>query len=175
MKASGVKNPEEVTQKLIGQEIESFEDLLDQEPDMLQLLLFNVCVMKIGSANKLIKYCSKFRGATAAGDGGGDGGESGGGGGGEGGGGAAEVTEQAEAVSLEEKVEIPDGNAEDADEAIGEPAKSDMAKMLEGIQQLQDIVEEADSKVRLPATHTHTLTLFTARFIHPRMRPHTHG
>ena len=59
IKASGAKNPEKTTEKLVEEKFEKLSDLLDVG-DLLEILT-KTCDVKGKSADKIIKYCSGFR------------------------------------------------------------------------------------------------------------------
>ena len=178
VRASGAKNPDLVTAKLIDEEIETFEDLLGMKPQMLESTLRDDCGMKKGSMSRLVNYCDRFRGTAAAADGGSTGTEAGirGGGGGrcedgdEGRGGAAEVMEQAGVVSpeLEKKGEPSDSHmaeaieeilpaltervVQEADEATGYPSDVDKALIEEILSALTErVAREADEAIGNPS------------------------
>jgi hypothetical protein len=67
LRRCGAKNPEQSAEKLVDQEFETLQDLLDfdpSDPSQLYDMLMKECGFKARSAKMVVKYCALF-GATA--------------------------------------------------------------------------------------------------------------
>ena len=122
---AGVKKSAEIAEKLTEEEIESIQDLLDIEESILLETLTKTCGIKAGSATKIYAYCQKVKGggvAASAASGGG-------------GGGAAAVNNVGDGSS-----KMSSDNSKLAGEA------TDMQGVLDGISELEELIERADDK-----------------------------
>ena len=64
LRRSGAKNPERSAEKLVDQEFETFEDLLNFSSSRLYDMLMKECSLKAKSADLVVEYCALF-GATS--------------------------------------------------------------------------------------------------------------
>ena len=66
LRRSGAKNPERSAEKLVDQEFETFEDLLNFSSSRLYDMLMKECSLKAKSADLVVEYCALFGPAAAA-------------------------------------------------------------------------------------------------------------